>query len=215
MTVEEAIRDARDEHPAFSRQWTPEGPLLRFLNRWQEGMRERLAQKKSDRLIGTHSISFPLAGFEAGASIVANVHVTGGTVKFDAASRDDEDLVIVPFRERLEEYKYRWGAYIEGNTFKPLGREEDWDEVDEVELVVFPVATELTGRTSSIDLPGHPRPVIVAAVAHFLAKRAPADADPPVDRAEFREDRRVAEERYIDAEAGRLRAYVGKVREVW
>lgn len=210
MDVEQVILNARDEHPAFTRRSTPDAPLLRFLTRLQQRLLSEISHWKKDAVQEVYEVDLPLVEFDDGEELPAHLLVHGGTVYFNHASRDPEELHVVQFADRLRRYRFRWGAYVQVSTLKLLGREQDWSTVDRLEVFYFPEGPELTARDSEFILPGQPLNCLTAAVADFLASRTEG-----VDVQEYAARAGASEEAYLDQVTGRRRATVSKVREVW
>lgn len=215
VTVADVLLHARDAHPAFNRRATGDGPVLRFLTRYQQDILSRLAQIKKSAVQSTFELEVPAeADFADGDYLPEHILVHGGDVVFTDTNRAKKPLALVTFAQRLEDRAF--GAYVQDRNIKLLGVFSDWADVDHIDVYYFPRGEELTGRTSEFDLPGQPLAMLVAAAVHFLAGRATVtEADPPLDVAGLKHEKYEAEEVWIDQVTGRRYAVVGSVREVW
>lgn len=214
VTVADVLLHVRDAHPAFGKRNTPDGPVLRFLTRYQQEILARLAQIKKNAVQSLFELEIPAeADFADGDYLPEHILVHGGDVVFTDTARKKEPLDLVSFAQRLEDR--RWGAFIQGRNIKLLGLFSDWSAVERIDVFYFPYGEDLTGRTSEFDLPGSPLTMLVAAAAHFIGSRPAPEGAPPVDVVELGAEKLKAQEEWFDAVTGRRYATVGTVREVW
>lgn len=214
VTVADVLLHVRDLHPAFARRQVGDGPVLRFLTRYQQERLARLAQVKKDAVQSTFELEVPAeADFADGDYVPDNHQVHGGDVVFTDTNIPKEPLEIVSFAQRLEDR--RWGAFVHGRSIKLLGLFSDWAGVDHIDIYYFPVGEDLTGRDSEFDLPGQPLTMLVAATGAFLGSRPVPEGSPPVDVVALLAEKQKAEEEWLDQVTGRRYATVGRIREVW
>lgn len=216
VTVEQAIEHARDIHPALDPFLAPDPLLLRFLSRYQQRLLAELADLKRDLLKETYELDLAAYDFEFGEQLPEYLLVHGGTVVFTNSRRDPEPFELVPYRERLDAWQYRWGGYLNGEgLLLLLGREADWNEVSRIDVHYFPKGALLALPADAFVLPGMPLDVLAEQAAYFLARRLPKDVDPPVDKAWHKAEALSAEEKYIDQVTGRNRAVFSRTQTVW
>lgn len=213
VTVADVLLHGRDAHPAFDRRWTPDGPVLRFLSRYQQEMLSRLAQIKRDAMQTAWDIEIPAEdAWEDGEFVPDRILLHGGTVVFTDTSRPAEELDLLEFSQRFEDRS--WGVYFLGGMLRFSGLHSDWTEVDHVTLYYFPQGDDLTAKTDLFVLPGQSLRLLVPAAAAFLAKRA-VGLGQDVDAAALVAEQRTAEDLWLDEVTNRRRAIVGSTRSVW
>lgn len=220
MLASAVVNAARDVHPAFDKQSTPDAPALRRVARYQQGILAAIAETKLDRVRVGQEITFPLVSFENGVILNPYIRVHGATVYTTDSPSVAVDVDLVEYPERLDGQiiGFRmpdriWppgilggpAAYITAGVFKPLGAAADWLSVARVVVDLFPVGPDELKPTDALLLPGQPLRACVADLASFMGVRAGVPVpDPTPDR-----------ESYLDEVTERRRAKVGQIREVW
>lgn len=201
---------ARDVHPAFDKQSTPDAPALRHLAQYQQGLLAAIAETKLDRVHVAQSFTMPLVNFDQGVTLNAYIRVHGATATPIDTQVPPFDVELVEYPLRLDDRKWadwRWKprAYIEAGVMKLLGTAEDWNDIASVTVDLFPVGPDdLTMRTPLV-LPGQPMRICVADLAAFMAVRAGVSVPDPLG----------ARESYLDEVTERRRAKVGVIRDLW
>lgn len=193
-SVAEVLEGVRD-HPDCSPYNKGDGPLVRFLNRYTRQLAHEIRKYRPDLLALKELVTLASYDFEAGHEISGDFTVPqGGEVRFASADRTPEPLTWVPWTER-NTLRYRWGAYLDANVAKLLGREGWWDGVEVVELWLDHEIEPVAARKDDFDLPGDPTDVLVEqAVAWITPARAAYGLE--------------AERLYVNRVTGRDRAQV-------
>lgn len=204
MLAKEAVNAARDVHPKFDKQSTPDPPALRHLAQYQQELLAAIAETKIDAVHEKQQINFPLVDFSAGAVLHPVLRVHGATVHFIDTDRKPENVTLVEFPLRLDECRFP-AAYIEAGVFKPLGIADDWEEVSHVVVDCFPLGPDELAPNDDLVLPGSPMRACVASLSAFMAVRAEVSVPDP----------NRARESYLDEVTQRKRAKVGRIREIW
>lgn len=209
----DVIRVARDKHPGFTEQSTPNPVLLRELTEFTRDVRGLVVKYDVDVLATTETIALPLANFAAGHTLAAEPAVVqGGDVTFPDGVTADFDLI--DWKDRHQVIP-RWSGWLRGQTLYLAGREAWWNGLTNIVLVYVPVQPALTAVADSILLPDRARPVIIWRLARFMAGRVPNDSSVPVDKRDIDDNLTRAEMRFEeDLQLGQ-RAQVSATREVW
>lgn len=214
------VNAARDIHPAFDKQSTPDAPALRQLARYQQGLLAAIAETKLDRVRVGQTITLPLVSFEQGVKLDPYIRVHGATVYTTDSPTVAIDVELVEYPGRLDGQllglrmpERVWppailggpAAYIEAGFLKLLGNAQDWTNVEKIVVDLFPVGPDELKPTDELLLPGQPLRACVADLSNFMAVRAGVKVpDGIADR-----------ESYLDEVTERRRAKVGQIREVW
>lgn len=212
MTVDEIIQQARETHPAFTPESTPNSVLIRYLSRLHRDLVGRILRVAADVLVQDHEIALPLADFAAGAAVPDHQFIRGGSVYVGATERP---LYLIRWQSRIRPVVWP-AAWLEGNTLHLVGDAAQWAAADRIVLKIVPTPADLVAMTDVVALPDIAESTCVTALAAFLAQRT-ADVPPlpQIPRQRLQELARETEERLFDRLAGRSAAIVSFVEEVW
>lgn len=120
----------------------------------------------------------------------------GGTVRYTDGEHDE--LTITTFGRRFEPTRTP-AIYLAGSEAFLCGDEEDWQDVESIELVYTPVGPRFTATSEYFLLPDPAEPVLVARGAEFAAKRVNgSDPNLAIDVATFIQDAIEAESDYLE-----------------
>lgn len=207
MTAAEVIEEARDQHPGFEPERTPDRTVLRFLSSWQRRVFAKIASRAPDAVTSVVTTAMPLADFDAGIPLTAEIlHLRGGTVTLE--DEQERKLWIVPWESRYLP-RVRPAAYLENSVVKLVGPIEAWEYVTSVAIQVVQLPSVLASEKEDLALPDVAREAAVAAVASFLGQRtADSAGEPPIPR-----DRLAAQA--DKAEASLIEALLFRPAETW
>lgn len=214
ITLGDVIRSARDLHPSFKPQQTPDPVLMRWLSDYQEELRGRLLDWNPDAITATETIALPLADFSAGHTLPEYQRIREADIRYGTgASQERMDLPIAGPRFRHELLAPI--AYVEGGVLYLVGKEKDYNGFDQIRVRYVPAPTDLTDATSAFSLPDRARPVLKAWAAAFMASRGPLAGDAPPDKVELTGKAEKAEETFLTELERRDGPVVSRVRRVW
>lgn len=216
-TAEDAIKRARDTHPAFDDRQTPDGPALRKLDSYHKELYGKAVDREPDLFSATTTIQFPLTDFEAGEALPADFdRPLDGEIHFSGTDTRQKPLNFIPFRSRHQPGS-PWPAYILEGQIHFVGSETDWEPVDKVVVYYIPTPTELVAVDTQADLPDRALPVLSERLALFMAARGPQDGEGTgIDIGFTAEDWAETERQFLhEVASGRSKAESGVVREVW
>lgn len=205
MLARAVIYAARDAHPAFDKQSTPDAVALRRLATLQQGWLAEISRFKRDAVHVAQVIALPLDVFADGVAIDTHLHVHGGSVQFTDSSRRDGDLQLVEYPLRLTtQWAWTPRAYIRARQLFLLDSAELWTDVASVTLDLFPAGPDDLVPTDALVLPGQCQRAGTTALAQFMAGRAGV---------QVADDGAVNS--YLDEVTDRKRAKVSVIREVY
>lgn len=208
----DVVNTARDEHPAFDRQSTPDIVALRALARYQQELLGRIYNVKPDAVHVAQEVQIPLEDFAAGIALNDCLQVHGASVYYRPPDRRQEPVMFVDYPHRF----IRPGgpaAYRRADRICLLGTPEEWKDAERIVIDLFPRGPDTLGPKDELVLPGQALAPCVAALAVVMARRVEPDRRP--DLIELRDRLAEAEERYLDQVTGRRRAVVSVIQDVW
>lgn len=203
----DVINAARDFHPLFTRQSTPDIVALRRIARYQQSLLTDIARLAADRVHTSQTITVPFADFAAGVVLEPYLRVHGASAAYIDTSRTPRAVELVEYPLRLDGIATDNipRAFIQGGKFMPLGIAEDWIAIASVTVDFFPMGPDTVQLGDKLFLPGNPLRACASDVAAFMAQRA---GTAPIDYIADRES-------YLDEVTERRIAKVGVIREVW
>lgn len=209
-----AINHARDRHPGFTREQTPDGPAVRYLSEYVRQLHSRTLEVNPDAIVAPHPIPLPLAVFADGSVLPDHHYVHGGDVHID---EDDSSvpLHIIPWELRRQ--RMPWPAVtIHGGTLYQLGWEELWEPFSRIVLrLAAAAAAELSALADTVELPASAFPCCTAALAGFMAGRPVKEGLQKPDKAALIADRIGAEGVYLTEIGNKRRSQAMQIMEVW
>jgi len=212
LLAADVVNVARDEHPAFDRQSTPDIVALRALARYQQELLGRIYNVKPDAVHVAQEVQLPLEDFAAGIALNDCLQVHGASVYYRSPDYRPEPVMFVDYPHRF----IRPGgpaAYRRADRIFLLGTPADWQDVARIVIDLFPRGPDTLGPKDELVLPGQALAPCVAALAVVMARRVEPDRRP--DLIELRDRLSEAEERYLDQVTGRRRAVVSVIQDVW
>jgi len=212
LLAADVVNVARDEHPAFDRQSTPDIVALRALARYQQELLGRIYNVKPDAVHVAQEVQLPLEDFAAGIALNDCLQVHGASVYYRSPDYRPEPVMFVDYPHRF----IRPGgpaAYRRADRIFLLGTPADWQDVARIVIDLFPRGPDTLGPKDELVLPGQAMAPCVAALAVAMARRVGPERRP--DLVELRDRLAEAEERYLDQVTGRRRAVVSVIQDVW
>jgi len=214
FTVEETIEEARDQHPSFDPQRTPDRILFRQLNRYVRQLYYRAVERDSTLYSTVQNIPLPLADFDAGYTLPAFAYYQGGTVHTTGSWKRDEPFNIVPWANRYAPNMHSAGYIVEGVLYL-CGDAEDWTSAESIDFHYAPEPTLPTDITDDVPLPDGAKWACVSHLAWFMARRQGMYEGERIDTAEFAADWQSAQEEWLIEIAQHSRGEATYVREEW
>lgn len=210
LAVADLIEAARDLHPSFARERQPVKPIYRFLTGWHRRAVQLVSERNADLLLQVHSVSMPLADFDAGySSFPAHLLIDhGGKV---VQGEVEERFHLIDYSARLGSVP-RFSGYFYNDTLFLTGEESWWTAVDSIEVPYVPMPTDITAGTDELLIPDDAYSWAVAAIGMHMARRS---QDETVMVQDYRADERIERGDYLDAAGARSRAKVVSTREVF
>lgn len=160
-TLADLLLELRDG--GFSPYDHPDAKILRWANRTVPRISEEIGKYREDLVLVTSDITIATHDFDAGHDVsgISFILPLGGDVKYPAPDAIIYPLTFVSSEERNSK-RYRYGAYLDDQTVFLLGYDGWWQDVETVTLRFQKKTTDLTARTSNIDLPGDPIDALVS-----------------------------------------------------
>lgn len=207
-TARQAIDTARDVHPAFSHDSTPDAVALRRLALYQQELLAKIVEARLDAVHEEQTIALPLTDFDAGVLLNPYLRVHGGSVTYtDSTVRRPQPLRFVEYPLRLDEIVTddEPKVYLAAGRLMLLGTVESWQNIASITVDLFPRGPDTLKLNETLVLPGSPLRACAADLAAFMAVRAGVTVTDP----------QPAQTGYLDEVTERRRAHVGTVRETW
>lgn len=197
MTAAEVIEAARDEHPGFNANITGDRMMVRFLDRYQESLRDKIAATNAAVLEQVYEVDLPPFDFEEGEEMPAHLRVFSAKV-IDFRDRLEHPVGIRHTSDeprRLE----RLTIQVTDDRILFMGARDTWRIRGAMYVRYLPAAPRVTRSSSTIQLPEGHYPVLVAAAIDFLARRTPDQQHlPPVERRRYAEALTETESVYLE-----------------
>lgn len=217
LVVRTVLEHARDFHPAFAPERSPDAVGRRALARYQQAfVRRVIGAGRAQALVpSSHDVALPLADFAAGDPLPAGLlHVSAVTAipvgAVDAADADPVELT--PLARRYAPGRFP-AVLLDGDTLRLLGSEQDWTDYATVRLRCILVPDDLPTNDATLAVPDDALDACAGAVASFWAMRLQGLAGLNVNAAEIDGRAKVAENGCLDrllqqavAEPFRIRA---------
>lgn len=213
FTVADVIENARDQHPAFDPERTPDTVLMRELNRYARTLLFLLLERDSSHYTTETNVPLPLADHDAGITLPAHVLFQGATLNCSNLDATTE-LKIIPFRKRHEP-GVPYPGYIHGGTLYLVGNAEDFSQFDSLDYWLVPDPTALTLLTQTIELPDDAQEALAHRLCFFMARRTPIYEQAPMPVREFQAWWKEAEDEFLVEIATHNRTEANYIREVW
>jgi hypothetical protein len=202
---------ARDEHPAFTERFTPDGVCYNYLEQYHTLLARKLLKADRDALLTIVAVPLPLANFDAGynalparivledtAFLVDSVANRCRAQRVDGAQRHNPRVFPSFTFENGVIYQTRTAAY--------------WTDYTSLELRYTPEVT-IDPLTDDLVLPNDAQRACVLALAAFMGRRiADRPGLPPIDRGGLAQGAAAAEAEFLLAHE---KAIVSEIREVW
>lgn len=207
-TARQAIDAARDFHPAFSRDSTPDAVALRRLALYQQELLAQIMETRLSAVHETQEVALPLTDFDAGVILNPYLRVHGGSVAYtDSLTRRPKPLRFVEYPLRLDEIVTddEPKVYLTAGRLHLLGTADDWQDIATMTVDLFPRGPDTLALNDRLVLPGSPLRACAADLAAFMAMRADVTVMDPMP----------AKMGYLDEVTERRRAHVGVVTEIW
>jgi len=227
MTPEEIIAQARELDPSFDKKRHPMRVAINFLSRLQRRLVGEWAKLEETSFVEVFTASFPLADFAAGVELLEDEPESGESVAEPLAVtawHRPLDLWLNNTPEALNMELIRWGdrnrhandraAYIRENTLFFTGREEDYNDVDRVELTYTPTPADIATLTEELVLPITAEEVLVCGLAGFFARRS-NDRELARARREYILEANDVEAVWLDEIRRKEGATISRTTEAW
>jgi hypothetical protein len=216
VSIRSIIAAARDQHPAFDKQRTPDAVLLRFLTSEHKALVTKARARNWRAVAATVNVPLPLADFAAGFTLPANVYVGEGT----AHSTADTGSIPAPFT--IVDPSLRFAdvpmpaGYVENGTLFLVGQASDWTIVASVDVRYVPASPTFANDAQNITLPDEASPALESAAALFMALRGHTDKNlPPMNVSAFAEMASRAESTFLDGIGNQRVGHVFQIRDIF
>lgn len=147
---------------------------------------------------------------DRGVNLPSIVATIGGTVRY--TDGDHEDLAFTTYGRRFDPPTFP-AVYRVGETLHLCGSEQDWNDVESLEILYTPRAPRFAARADYFLVPDGAEASLIAKGAEFAAARVAGLPDVTIDVRMFREDARDAENDYLRSLRLSKRARVTTIRE--
>lgn len=216
VSIRSIISAARDQHPAFDKQRTPDAVLLRFLTNEHRSLVTKARVRNWRAIAATLEVTLPLADFAAGITLPAHVYVGEGTAHstgFAGPSVPAPFTIIDPAMRFALDVPMPAGWVDNGKLFL-VGSDIDWTIVAKLDVRYVPAPPTFAADSENITLPDEAEPALVAAAAYFMACRGHNDKNlPPINNAHFLNQAQGAERDFLDGLGNRRVGHVFQIRD--
>lgn len=224
---------ARDMHPAFTPAQTPEGVLLRFLDRARDSLYQDAATVNRAAFMRLLETPWTDALLTTGITLPLHLWLGNVRVKLDTSGAGGGDAETFPLL--LQERPSLTGtsmtqlyAVVEPRVtvaspqnlisdvlaFYPAVSER-WSHVVAILFDYLPRLTVLNTVARDTDMVIDADDVLVDDMAYFMAKRGGRSAKDPIRTGDFQMAARDSRQRYMASIAERRKPKVRQIREGW
>jgi hypothetical protein len=208
------VNAARDRHPAFDRQRSPDGPVYRFLADYCQEAQGKIMQidPSYGDIEQTIVFELPLLDFDAGMALGA-VRVITDIVLVNKATepkRITTPITLIPREQRFSKNPPTAAAWQEGGNLYLRAPAETYTNYGSVEVQVIQHMTDedvdalLLTPNATLPLPDAASGMVVAALALYMARRGCSDPNvPAIDVAGFERDAAASASAFYEAVAQR------------
>jgi hypothetical protein len=191
------ITGARDRHPAFDKQQTPDASALRSLSAYARELHGKVGMIDASILREEVVVPFPLADFSAGIELPDNrqvVELVGAT----AAYPNGTPIEIIPALTRNDLNAPASAAWQIGNRLYLRGSASDWRTLTSVAIAFVAVPAPLATLADEV-----------------MAMRGGIPERPAVDVAGFASLAQDAERQFLDDIVTGMGGRTFRTRDVW
>lgn len=206
------IRSARDVHPAFTEQQTPDASLLRRLTQYGRELRGEVVRHDKQRIVTEETVSFPLADFDAGHTLTAHQSVIGGDVVL--RNNDEHEFHVVDWSSRHGSIPY-YSGWIRSGVLYFRENAAWWNGVTSVVLSYIPSWDGFAVMSDTIDLDDRAQTPMIAEAANFMAGRGQGESNVPIRTREMYAAREEAHDKYMRELTDYQAAETRFTTEVW
>jgi hypothetical protein len=210
VTAQEVITAARDQHPAFTPQRTPDGVLLRQLLNFHKRLASDVTVVNSSVLAVEEVIDLTTYDFALGYAFPAHIYVLPDGEVEPANELDPGDrgrLWIIGQNVRLFSRPLRSGWFVQ-NQFWLNGNAQDWAGAIAVHIHYVPIPATPVELADDFDpMPDTAFEVLSSYAALVMAKRGHNDPTiQAIDVNQFAQDYNSAYSSFIMEQGGKKRA---------
>lgn len=156
-----------------------------------------------------------VATFDVGIPLPVAKRVLGGSVRFISATRQAEPLTLVSYQERFK-IMGAYTAYMQSGSLFLIGMQNDWDDVQSVDLRYVPEPPSLTSLDDYFLLGDAAMPTLTARAAYFAGVRVSGLPDmPQIDTQSLLAEATESEAAYLAEIGAANRGATRRIREVW
>lgn len=209
LIVREIISAARDLHPSFDEQQTPNASALRYLSRYAGELHGKIAAIDRDILREDVTLAVP-DPFEDGIELPANRQV------IELATDGGAPIAVIAALTRNDFNAPRPAAWQVGNRLYLSGNAAGWRDVTTISIAHVPAAVRLTQLTDTLEIPDAAENAVVSNLALFMAMRGNVRPNAtPIPVGDFGANARQAEQTYLDDVVLGLSGRTFVIRDVW
>lgn len=213
MDAREIIRSARDRHPSFTPQQTPDAVALRGLNDYQRELVGRILTVHPEALSENLDTDLPLAAFDDGITLPDRHRLHDVEIRHGQTGKAGE-LGVISFSRRNDVRPP--AAYVLADVLHLVGTADTYTAYDRVRVRYVPLLVDLADLDTALTLPETTRRACVAAVAMLMASRGSKPTDiPPASPADFAVQFTSAEASVLFDLGNAQGVDVGRTRRVW
>lgn len=214
FTAGAAIDEARDLHVSFDPERTPNRTLMRQLNRYIRELYMKAVKMNSTLFAANEEVVLSTFDHDAGHELPAFVYVKGGTITLTGSVLPTEPFHVVPWANRYMPNMLGAG-YIDGGYLFLCGVAADWTGTEKIDVNYVPEPTLPDSEDDTVPLPDGAKPVVVAHLAWFMARRQGSYEGVRINVAEFRTEWEASELAFLEELTLRSRGEDSYIREEW
>lgn len=179
--VADVVQGARDRHVSFDEQRHPSGPVYRWLASYVQELQAKIASRDSSAAGVTSVVAaaLPLANFDAGIDLGANVRAVLGVAVVDKATVVPQQTYKVTLIDRDQQFAPNGplrAAWQDGSKLILRGPDILWSPFGSVEVRITSSLTAanaqaLQAQGATLPVPDEATRCIEDALALFMAQR--------------------------------------------
>lgn len=199
------IDAARDRHPSFYKEKHPNKMLLRFLSAYAKGLHGKIAAIDEDQLRVDVTATLPLASFDAGIALPANVRsITGAVVSYpEPTTFAPVPIDIIQSDERNARNTPAGAAWQVNGKLYLAGNADRWSAFNQIAISLILLPDTLQTLADVLAVPDAAELACIENCALFLARREFNESDG---------DTKLNLSTYVGAAADAERAFLDDVK---
>lgn len=180
------ISEARDAHPEFMPDRSPQGLVRRFVDRYQRELVGKILEIRPAFFDSTMTTAMPLGTFDSGITMPSAMYIKQVIAQLasDATQYGQSQVELMPWANRLGLCSMP-AASLNGDKLILLGMAEDWAQYSSISTRYVALPAELVTDAVNLILPDYAKSACITATSAFLARRLAGRRDSTVNLGPF------------------------------